>query len=620
MFEHYIKKISKIDGLNIIGCACSLLIGVFIVIISLYLKLHQEYLGLAFIIGSTIYIFFQKELNNKELNSKVLNNKPNYHTHLLISIYLIFFIVSVILLKNSLYHRPTSYFIIIIIISMIILLQIFEADNKYIILSEILLLSINIRMSNYYLFPSIYGPDVNYYINLANTIINESHLPLISNGFYHRLPIMPLTISIIKLLTGLGDKNAYFIIGIIELLSSIFIFLIARFTFDLKTGLLSVLILNLSDYFYLYGFWIIAMSMGIFFVSMLLYMIIKNIQNKFNYMIIISLLAIILTHTITTFVTFVILISILIASEIYSTIDKSIYEKIDLSLVVFFGVSFLSYWIFILSGSESEPFFPRIARYMVKALTESEIGNTFAVTTTLNIGTLSIIMSRMGFILLFSMTIFGLLVILSHKNMTSNRFILAFIFIVILSVIYIPSLFGIGVLLPIRWFVFAYLIICIFAAYGTANMINFKYGKFFASTVILILIFFMITNPLVDSDNIFYTKELTSRTSLYESEIVPKTFIEKANITAVSKNSAYLLDINNSISLNPNPKSYLNKTVLIRKYDFEEGLNLPFSRGNFGEYKKIDSEFNNILNGNKSQIIYDDAEVKIFMIDSINNI
>ena len=621
---------------DVIGYRFGLTLGILILFLSFLFGLRQEYIGLAMFLGSFVYLIFRRKLIENNIVGKPTviakdENIERFFIKLSLVIYLIIFTISIVLLRTTLYYRPLSYFLLIIFLSTVVAFQIvILKEKKYtlLILVEIFLLSINIRSGIYYLYSPIYGYDIDYFINLANIIIEQGNIPKISVNSYHNLAIMPLTLVSIKILTGLSDKNAYFIIGIIELLSSLFIFLIAKQVFNFKVALLATLILNISDYFILYGFWIIAMSMGVFFICMSLFLITKTTSVSGNKlilnksMLLLVLLVIILTHSITTIIQLIILIAIIISTQIYSilynNIDKNYCQnKISFYLVVLFFVSFISYWMLVISDSQMS-FFSRIITSIAKALVDSEFGNPYHVTSIVEVSFFSALLSKMGFLLIIIFTVFGLLLSLTCKNRTLNRFNLFFIFFILLAGIYIPSLMGIGFLLPARWFVFLYLIICIFAAYGILQMINYskcsKFNIIVMTSLFSLLIFFMITSPLINSDNVFYSKELTKRQSLYDSEIAAGDFIEKVNTTPISKNSMYLLNINRSIILNPDdPESYLNKTILIRKYDFEKGFHLPFMRGSFGDFKRLTPELDGFLSGTRSIIVYNNAEAKVYL-------
>ena len=266
--------------LDILAAYIGVLLGVLAISLSFYFHFNQEHIGFAVLFPSLLYLVLRKKL--AESKSNILDLKCE-HSHVLISFiaFIFLFSLSLLLLRSAVYQRPLAYFITTTVIAMVIAYQILNIEKRYtwFVLIEILLVSVNIRASVYFLYSDIYGFDISYYVALINEIISTEHIPSNYIGYYDNFFMMPLTVAAVKQISGLNMQYAYFSIGVIEALSPIFIFLICKQLFNFKSGLMAALILTLSDCSIAYGFGIMAMSLGISIFPLIMLLAIMKVSK-----------------------------------------------------------------------------------------------------------------------------------------------------------------------------------------------------------------------------------------------------------------------------------------------------------------------------------------------------
>lgn len=611
-----------------------ILLGILIIVVSEYFQLNRSYLGYVTIFSAILYFYLTKynldifeKLKDFDRESKIIFKLASI-------LFVLFFTLSIFLLRAEVYHRSFFYFMIISICSVTILLQIFNINlkNRFLIpyvLIEIILLSLNIRAGIYFEFSSLYGFDPFFHLYLSEAIANSGHIP--SGVEYGTFPIIHILTAISQLLSNLSFKDSFFVSAIIEVLGSIFVFLIGKRLFSTRIALLTVLILNLLNYDILWGYWITPMTIASAVFSIILYLLfrVKDSNNKavLSSLLLLFLVLTVFLHSVSTFAVFVMLISIFGASLFYKFIFKSISNEktliVSLGLLLFFVVFFIGYWSY--AYYVPTDFFSLMVRSLTVALGQSTVGEVFRVSTASEFNYSNLLLMEMGFMIFLVLMIIGLLKSMSLKYINVDRFVLLGIILSIFVIIYVVSLAGINVLLPERWFVFLYISSSYFAAFGLfiiANKMNSKLKRnVIASSLIFLLVFFMITTPTgSNTDSPVYAHENTQRYGFFDSEIDGLNFLLNEYTGTYSINSAYgtYIDTINSSdnlirkNLDPrNPLTYQN-AVILRSVDLTDGVYIPFPKNKINEVVVPDQNFLNYLKS-KKDIIYDNNDVTIYI-------
>ncbi|MGD0955160.1 MAG: hypothetical protein ABR985_22695 [Methanotrichaceae archaeon] len=495
-------------------------------------------------------------------------------------------------------------------------------------------------MSIYYLFPGLHGIDSWYHIGLIQEILKFGYLP--GNELYSSLPVMHLGITIFKLLTGMGLKDSFFIVSVIEIIITLFIFIISSKIFNVEIGLLSTLILNMSDQYILWGVDLTPMTLGAAFFIILLYLIISktNIPNKSNASISLLLILILfintLTHVISNLVC-VIALSIAFIVEYFvrsfnNHVENRSYYAVSINLAISSILLTISYWIYADKGLGYYPnYFDEALASLIYATRTVNIGNINLVTQVSQLDQYNIAINHIGYLIIIFLLIFGIsnLISLNKLNNLNLEFLLVLIGAIFI-IIYPSALIGLNALLPQRWFLFLYILIVIISAFGMSYLTHAlgdhsAYKLAFISSFIFILIFSMITNSTTNSDSPIYPgnnieNSSYSRTWFFESEMVVGNFASQkiGSIHAVS-DTLYTLDLFNKWYLDNNISPFLasdldsfDKGLVIIRTDVLNGRVIAKSTNYMYIYINPPQKFLDYFGKTNVSLIYNNKKVAIY--------
>ena len=451
--------------------------------------------------------------------------------------------------QASPYYRPLIFFIIISFCVALLGLEIFSLDFKnnpkisYMIL-KILLISLILRASAYFISSYPVGSDPWGHVDLINDISNIGSLNVIQTPtaqYYTNYPLMHIYASALNLIGNLNIKESMFIIGALLPLSTIFVyFIVKRIMANDNLALFSMLLLNFADFHVQWSIEVIAMTFGIAIYTIFLYLLINKESHKIIYAIFSILLIIIIiwTHTISGFILSISIFSLYLGSLIYKSIYNSEeyeYFYINLTFCLLSVVLLIQHWM-----DPNYPFFDSIMNGMISSLS-AEIKFLGPLTQT-NIENISaMIFNIFGFINFIFFGIIGCLCLLSKKYTNKIKFSICFLIIVLFFFYFSFPLFGLKNIIPGRWPPFIYVNLVLFIGFGFTKFLKFFKNKnekiFFIFVFLLISSFFMITNYVTDMDSPIWGQTTIGKFVWEESEM---TLIEKINI---SYNEVIITDI-----------------------------------------------------------------------------
>jgi hypothetical protein len=206
-------------------------------------------------ISCLIYLFMKRRMIGFQNASQAYpyyegGKKVLFITNIMFISIFLYSIFSVIF-RPELYSRPFEYFISISILVPLIAIEIFSTPvfKKYIVLTliKILLLIINLTYSLQLIYPGLAGIDPWWHQNFTIIMLKAGRIPV---GYaYSELPMFHLIVSSIILITGFNYKfSAMLFTSSINIASLIFIFLIGKFIFNEKIGLLTALIAGIAEW------------------------------------------------------------------------------------------------------------------------------------------------------------------------------------------------------------------------------------------------------------------------------------------------------------------------------------------------------------------------------------
>jgi hypothetical protein len=259
---------------------------------------------------------------------------------------------------------------------------------------------------------------------------------------------------------------------------------------------------------------------GIAMVSLVLFLIITpQYQGKavFRALAIFSLVMVIITHSVSSFVVLVVLLTVYAGSVIYRRTTGNRPVSSPGNLLIFFTVALLGYWLY------TARFFPEFLRMIWGFGPGFVTPVTYAPSVAAGINPLWSDINRLGNLIYYGLGAVGLLAWLNPKNLNISRFNLVFSGILLAGLVYaVFTVFNIEVLIG-RWFVFLDIILAVPAAIGLMFLVNslpVNWARVgFLSVVTLIIAFLMITNTTAAFDSPVYPAYMEDRIALTASEM-----------------------------------------------------------------------------------------------------
>jgi hypothetical protein len=489
-----------------------------------------------------VYIIFRR---------KLLSDHPtaaDAGTTLILVVNIVFWISfagSIYSLSTEILHRPVIYFLLSSLSASMIAVQIIYCRGKgaiSLVIFEILLLSVSIRASAFWVFPTIPGIDSWEHMVIVLDYVTQGHIVKYLSfyeglNYYYSMPMMHLNVASMQIVTGVDYKAAMFLGASLPLLlSTVFVFLIGQALVNAKVGLLAMLLLNLSDYHIRWGAEnIIAMSLGIALFTIIVYLLIRDSRQprvSNASLVVLFMIVLVLTHTISSFIMACFLLMVVIGSYLHEFLypDHSHFERsiVTPTLVAIFMASMLVHWMYAYIIREGLSFFEAMTSWYYGSITEkAELLVTRPPPPATEVGWLGPIVNISGYLLLLLWGIVGCLIWLSWRPHSKSRIGLIAALVVLIGLPLSFPLFGIE---PTRWPAFYYVILSIPVAVGVLTVINcIGYQKLRHLVLVCLMFafsFIMITNSVSNTDSPVYTPYLNERLVYTESEIAAGQIME----------------------------------------------------------------------------------------------
>ncbi|MDD4248350.1 MAG: hypothetical protein PHT13_04415 [Methanosarcina sp.] len=531
------SNLSTVDGgFAILGTILGLLITFLNLI---YSNNYLITIGPLLTIASLLYLRHRTKLLADDMDPDL--NFSNRTLKIIQTIYWICISIALIsFYQADPYYRPLIFFISISLavgsLGLEILSRTYEKNTRlYFLLPKILIVSLILRFSAYFISPYPVGSDPWRHAELIKdiSIYGTSYLPQL-HEYYSNYPLMHIYTSTACLLGNMDTKGAMCVIGVVLTLSTIFIYLIVKkITNNVQLALFSMLLINFSDFHIQWSVQIIAMSFGIAIYTMTIYLLIEQkekITTIYKIFVTLAIYVIIWTHTISSFIFIISIISCYAGSfiykRIYATENKSANLTINVTLCVFSLLLLIYHWT-----DPRYPFFDRTITVLINSLlSEAEFLGRTDISNVEE--SWSSIFNIVGFLILTFFGVIGSLHSLSKEHQTKTKVSLIFMLIVLFSIFFVFPVMGIRDIVPYRWPAFIYTTFILFSGIGIFSVINVVRNRHcktaFVSILLILFSFFMITNFITDVDSPVYGKNLNQRMIWTESEIEMFTTINNS--------------------------------------------------------------------------------------------
>ena len=629
-------NVKKYDVFSIDGkfAVIGIVLGIFITSLNLiYSNNYLITLGPLLTISCLMYLK-KREILLKEKSGPIFNfNSKSLKIAQII--YWICITVALVSYHQAIsYYRPPLFFVSISVAVASLGLEIMSSNyneklNRYNIFFKIFLISFILRFSAFFISPYPIGSDPWEHAEIINdfSLYGTSYLHQI-HPYYSNYPLMHIFASITGILGNFAIKESMFVIGTILVLSTIFVYLIVKnITNNANLALFSMLLINFSDFHIQWSVQVIAMTFGIALYTIGIYLLITQKDKHaiiYKLFLILFIFLIIWTHTVSSLILMVSLISLYTGSFIYKLIysDTNISAKLTISitLCLLFAVTLIYHWM-----DPNYPFFESITKGLINSL--SSEAKFLGRSTTLNIGdSWASILNILGFLTLIFFGIIGSLYSLSTKYANKTKFSLIFMLIVLFFIFFAFPVMGMRNIVPYRWPAFIYTTFVLFTGIGIFNFVSTGRNKHYNIIFVFVLLstfsFFMITNSMVNPDSPIYGKDLNQRMIWTESEMILFTNINNSytdyivsDLQTFSRPFNTYLKRDKVTAYQTTPERDLNweymgdKLIIWRKCSLDTALQV---QGYRNPNMVLGMDFKRYLDTNHSNI-YDTGEAKAYL-------
>lgn len=486
-----------------------------------------DYIGVGIALSVACVLYLVLSRHGEKPWEMALPGLASFSPFLLLNA-LFFILLSSILLMLyfSGYERPPGYFIAVAFICAVVALEIVttpkEAKGRIaFILLKILVIAFILRSSVAYIFPGSYlGTDPWRNAVLYEEILLTGHL-VGDMGSYYNMPFQYLLVVVTSLLTGVLPREAMILsLGLFEAISISFIFLLARNVFDAKIGLMSALVLGINNLHITWGWYIVAQTLGISIAALLLYLIMSRREYqtaRFRLTTFIALVALILTHSVSSFIILIILTAYYLGNVIYSSFTGSKLRYDYRGMVFFYAVALIGYWLYF-TGS-----FSYFMRMLVGQTPALSVDIAYSPTLITGVKSMSEGVNRLGNLLFYGLASLGILSVLNQRNINLSRFSIVFSAALLTGIVFMLFFIINREVLIARWFIFLDILLAVPAAIGLfviSNAVKSGWKKLATMVVIFLMIsLLMVTNTTSSFDSFMYPSYLRNRNALTESEL-----------------------------------------------------------------------------------------------------
>lgn len=436
-------------------------------------------------------------------------------------LFLLLFICSMLALylRPEVYVRPLAYFILIALMSVVVGIEILYKPVRkvysYFILLQIILIALSLQWSELLIFPTLVGKDPFTHRIFTLDMLNSGYIP--GGNDYSKLPVFHLITGSTSLITGLNYKMATMLsIGLLQVVCDVlFIFLLGRFMFTDRVGILGALFVGIANRHLQMGFWAIPNTIAAVFIPIIIYLLFKiGKEDTYRgaFLAMFFMAALILTHTVTAMWMAILLLIFWIGFGIYNAVYHEHRMPATLTITTLFTVAMLGWWIYA-SGHIS-----KLSSLMRWGFS---IDKTMNVTPMCSMPFSEQLFDYSGMFLFYAVSFIGCFYMLS-KYGNSYRFSMAVGCLVTISISFFGQLFG-RYIITGRWEYFSYLVLAIplaIAIFLLCVKIKSEIGKVsLVSIFIFSLTFFMIMSPVANIDNPMFSPTATHRYAFADSEI-----------------------------------------------------------------------------------------------------
>lgn len=491
------------------------------------------------IIGSAIFLSSVFYLMTMHISNKTVEHETTVEQKRLFDIlFFILFNLSLIIWQIS-EDRTFYYFLLISLCAGVLGCSIYLSNNKfdyYMQIIKIMILSFQIKYLIY--ISAGYLPGIDPYIHAKSNelLAITGNISVLSDSKSLYFPIMNIHEAIMQIISNLGVKEASVFMFIVPLIiSTIFLYLVARTIFGEKIALFSIVFLNFADFHIYYGFIMTTTTYGIILFYFLMYLLYKIFYLQrtpiFTSFTILLIVILVNTHAVSSFIFIVAFSMLTLAFLIYEYFYEYAPTYLYKGLVNISFIALLSRWIYA-KFAHGIPFFDQIVLWLISSFAKTTgVLNRPERYASTSIPFLESFANSFGLLIFLFLTVVGTFASLSCPQRNKIKFAYIFTMVMMFAITFVFPLFGLRNIIPSRWFVFVYFfasMLASFALFYIYNKINKPYIRIsFIFLTIVFFVFFMSSSTIANQDSPLWLENSTPSYIYSTAEITAaKTIVQ----------------------------------------------------------------------------------------------
>ena len=374
------------------------------------------------------------------------------------------------------------------------------------ILLQVLALALVIRFAALLTTPGFVGVDIWTHVTDYSRLIQQAgSLEPISDIKYYTAPLYHLLVVASAELLGTSLRTALFVsLGLIMVLSTLFIYGTARFFVPVRWALVAVAIFAISDWVVRWGIHLIPNSLGLVFFLAILYGLVRlfhaDDDRRTYALLVVAIVGVVLTHQVSAFIVLVLLGTAVAVQLVMTVFDRWLDgpgASVNLVGLFAFDLAF-SFGMWAITPLGGRTFLQRVIDWLVDSTRTSfgflnlpSSGGAAAGSGPAAATSFVPYLDALGLLILLFVAVVGSLASLHRRRITQSRLTLIAAIVMLLAFVFVLPLFGIRALLPSRWVAFAYAPMVVVGAIGLFHLSHTGRSR----TAIAVLLLFVLLTP-----------------------------------------------------------------------------------------------------------------------------
>ena len=582
-------------------------------------------IGAAVLLGSSAYLLLKRKVTSKKESSFSENTNLALIAHI---IFFLSFAASLFLMNLSLF-RPFIYFVLTSVCVAAVALGILTSTTKvqiYVLLVEIVMISLSLRFGLIYEFPGFFGTDPWVHWGIISDWLEANHITALAGERftkYASFPVMHLNILFTNTITGLDPKNSYYLATVVLYATSgLVVFLLGQILHSSRVGLLAALLLSIDVFNISWGGLMVPTSLGPVFFVVVMWMVCKKVLTIVEKAILVLIfLTMVYLHPLVSLAMSIALTLFYMGTKLFGRLGERPPESAGtgLNLLILLWVGTIASWLVASASPSSTLFEGLVATFFITLSTGVEfVGGAFQASET-QYGPLN----RIGFLAFVGLIIVGSLSWLQYRNTNNKRLAVLLTAFGLALLTFVFPLFNINNLIPGRWLPYVSMLGVFPAAVGIMWLSSSFDGKIVQSwltvAIVFVLSFFLINSVAVNTRGPFYGREYMEspfRNSFLDSELTAAETILELYQGKIKTDGFYTDNFVFGNSAEHDrfikfPMLVVNQEVeglaIVREYLYDHPLNL---------HKSIPQSSDAFLTGFKESgysFIYNNGQVKAYL-------